>query len=126
RSTSSPFGRVSSVLRILMCYNKTSFTPGRYLEDGLRRTGVDVDVSGPDVEFVDSAASNHYDAVLFVESPSRPPVRVLGIERVKSPKLLWVHHGANRLVQNLALCREYRPDLVLMAHSLELAPHFPA
>lgn len=111
-------------MRLLMCYNKTSFTPGRYLEDGLRNVGVEVDVRGTQIDF-DTIEPFDYSAVLFVESPARAPVHVRGAARVPVPKIFWVHHGENRLVENVRLCEEYRPDLVLLAHSLHLAPHFP-
>ena len=42
------------------------------------------------------------------------------------PSFFWVHHGSNRLAKNLEMCEQIRPDLVLMAHSLELADRFPA
>ena len=115
-----------------MCYGKTAFTPGRFLEDGLRKVGVAVDVWGGS-DTTPPPDLGGYDAVLYVESPSRPPATIPGFpdpghghRPVKIPRLFWVHHGANRLQANLALCGEFRPDLVLMAHSLELAPHFPA
>ena len=112
-------------MRLLMCYNKTAITPGRYLEDALRKIGVEVDVQGARIDFrrLDPAG---YSAILFVESPSRSPLVVLGADRVFIPKLFWVHHGANRVQVNVELCRQFRPDLVLMAHSLELAERFPA
>jgi len=111
-------------MRILMCYNKTEFTPGRYLEDALRKVGVEVDVVGAAVDF-DQIDHDRYTAVLFVESPTRAPVEVRGAERVSRPKLFWVHHGQNRLAENLRLCEQFQPDLVLMAHSLQLATRFP-
>lgn len=111
-----------------MCYNKTAFTPGRYLEDALCRIGVEVDVYPTEIDFR-AVDLDGYDALIFVESPPRAPVRIQGLDRIEEagiPKLLWVHHGANRLQQNLKMCDDIRPDLVLMAHSLELAPRFPA
>ena len=110
-------------MRLLMCYNKTAFTPGRYLEDGLRNVGVEVEVRGSEVDF-GALKPFQYDAVLFVESPAKEPVRVRDAGSVPVPKLFWIHHGRNRLAENVRLCEEYRPDLVLLAHSLELAPHF--
>ena len=111
--------------KILMCYGKTKFTPGRFLEDGFRGIGWHVDQVSDEIDFgrIDPA---EYAAVLFVESPSKPNVRVNNIELVKIPKLFWVHHGETRLETNVALARKYRPDLVLMAHSLHLAGKFPA
>lgn len=110
-------------MRLLMCYNKTAYTPGRYLEDGLRKIGVEVDVRSTQIDF-DELRPLDYAAVLFVESPARAPVEVKGAGRVPVPKIFWVHHGANRLAQNLRLCEQVEPDLVLLAHSLELAPRF--
>lgn len=112
-------------MRILMCYNKTAFTPGRYLEDGFRQIGVEVDIYDVQVDFhrIDLKGCA---AVLFVDSSPHVPARIKGIERVDVPKLFWVHHGSNRLAKNLEMCEQIRPDLVLMAHSLELADRFPA
>ncbi|WP_066186825.1 CgeB family protein [Gracilibacillus timonensis] len=109
--------------KILMCYGKTNFTPGRYLEEGLRAIGIHVDVFQDSIDF-NQVDWRQYLAVLFVESPSKPPVRVKHINQVTIPKLFWVHHGENRLVTNRQLAAQYKPDLILMAHSLHLAKHF--
>src|SRR5690606_27298790 len=82
------------------------------------------DVRGTQVDFGELRPFD-YAAVLFVESPARAPVEVKGAGRVHVPKIFWVHHGSNRLMENLRLCEQYEPDLVLLAHSLELAPRFP-
>jgi len=111
--------------RLLMCYGKTCYTPGRYLEDGLRRIGWHIDHEPEAVDF-ERLDMTPYAAVLFVDNPARPPVRVNGIERVKIPKLLWITHGEHRLEISLLLDRAYRPDMVLMAHSLHLAHRFSA
>nr|WP_239587976.1 glycosyltransferase [Gracilibacillus alcaliphilus] len=106
-----------------MCYGKTDFTPGRYLEDGLRANGLTVDVYEQNIDF-DKIDLTSYRAVLFVESPARPPIHVQNIDQVTIPKIFWVHHGENRLVTNTQLAKKYQPDLILMAHSLHLAKHF--
>ncbi len=110
---------------LIMCYGRTLTTPGRYLEDSLRDLGVRVDVHETDIDFaeVDLGA---YAAVLFVESPSRPPGKVKNIDLVSVLKLFWIHHGVNRWQTNLELCHSYRPDLVLLSGVLYLAPLFPA
>jgi glycosyltransferase involved in cell wall biosynthesis len=64
--------------------------------------------------------------VLFVESPSGPKVLVKNINLVSIPKFFWIHHGENRLKANIEMCGWYKPDLLLMAHSLHLAHQFPA
>lgn len=106
-----------------MCYGKTNFTPGRYLEDGLRAIGLTVDVYEQVIDF-NKIDLTSYIAVLFVESPARPPIHVQNITQVTIPKILWIHHGENRLVTNMRLMTQYQPDLILMAHSLHLAKHF--
>ncbi|GIO21497.1 glycosyltransferase [Oceanobacillus sp. J11TS1] len=111
--------------KIILCYGKTSFTPGRYLEDGLKSIGVKVDVYEKEIDFSKINISE-YLAVLFVESPSKPPVIVKNINLVKIPKILWIHHGENRLHTNLKLESFYKPDLILMAHSLHLSDKFSA
>ncbi|WP_052400923.1 glycosyltransferase [Oceanobacillus jeddahense] len=111
--------------KLLMCYGKTSFTPGRYLEDAFRNIGVKVDVYTSSIDF-SKVALEEYVAVLFVESPSVPAVSVKQIDLVTIPKIFWIHHGENRLKTNKSLARLYQPDLILMAHSLHLANHFSA
>ncbi|WP_152657817.1 glycosyltransferase [Oceanobacillus sp. CFH 90083] len=110
--------------KILMCYGKTSFTPGRYLEDAFQNIGVKVDVYPSFIDF-STVTMEDYIAVLFVESPALPPVKVKHIEFVSIPKLFLIHHGENRLATNKVLAQQYQPDLILMAHSLHLAKHFP-
>lgn len=109
--------------RIIMCYGKTPYTPGRYLEDAFRNIGVTIDLYEKSVDFSLLNLSD-YDAVVFVESPSKPSIKVKNIELVTIPKIFWVHHGENRLTTNLQLAKRYRADLVLMAHSLHLAKRF--
>ncbi|GGP09211.1 glycosyltransferase family protein [Oceanobacillus neutriphilus] len=110
--------------KLLMCYGKTSFTPGRYLEDAFRNIGVKVDVFTSFIDF-SQIALDEYIAVLFIESPSLPPVRVKQINLVNIPKIFFINHGENRLTTNIQLAHYYQADLVLMAHSLHLAKHFP-
>jgi spore maturation protein CgeB len=109
--------------KIIMCYGKTRYTPGRYLEDGLRNIGVTIDLYEKSVDFSEVNLSD-YDAVIFVESPSKPSIKVNNMELVTIPKIFWIHHGENRLDTNLQLAKKYRADLVLMAHSLHLATKF--
>lgn len=109
--------------KIIMCYGKTRYTPGRYLEDGLRNIGVTIDLYEKSVDFSEINLSD-YDAILFVESPSKPSIKVKNIELVTIPKIFWIHHGENRLDTNLQLAKRYKADVVLMAHSLHLAKKF--
>jgi len=108
-----------------MCYGKTNYTPGRYLEDGLRAIGVTVELYTKTIDFAKVDLSE-CAAVLFVESPSKPSITVKNIGIVKIPKLFWIHHGENRLTTNTALAKRYQADIVLMAHSLHLANRFTA
>lgn len=110
--------------KLLICYGRTSFTPGRYLEDAFRNIGVKVDVYTSLIDF-SKIAIDKYNAVLFIESPALPPVKVKNIHLAKLPKLFWIHHGENRLTTNKGLIHRYQPDLILMSHSLHLAKHFP-
>lgn len=110
--------------KLLICYGRTSFTPGRYLEDAFRDIGIQVDVHTSLIDF-SKIAVDQYIAVLFIESPSVPPVKVKHIQLAKLPKIFWIHHGENRLTTNKALVQRYQPDLLLMAHSLHLAKAFP-
>lgn len=110
---------------VLMCYGKTPYTPGSYMERALRRCGFAVDVITNSVDF-SRIDQDHYRGVLFVESPSMPAVTIVHREQVKVPVIHWITHGENRLKSNRELAEIYRPDLVLMSHSLHLAPHFPA
>jgi len=110
---------------LLMCYGTTPYTPGKYLERAFRRIGVNVTLVEDTIDFA-SVDMKQYCAVLFVESPARPPVTVINRDQVNIPVMFWIHHGQNRLDFNLQLCEMYKPDLILMSHSLELAPRFPA
>ena len=106
-----------------MCYGKTNYTPGRYLEDGLRAIGVTVELYTKTIDFAKIDLSD-CAAVLFVESPSRPAIKVQNIDMVNVPKLFWVHHGENRITTNMTLAKKYDVDIVLMAHSLHLSKKF--
>lgn len=108
---------------LLMCYGKTPYTPGSYLERALKNIGTPVDTVEKEVDFA-KIDLGKYKAILFVESPARPPVVVANRNLVKIPVIHWIHHGENRLDTNLALVAAYRPDLLLMSHSLHLAPLF--
>lgn len=111
--------------KILLCYGKTPYTPGRYLEDAMRAIGVGVDVYTQEIDFNQIDVSR-YLGVLFVESVERRPVQAKNIGNAKIPKLFWIHHADNRLSENYALAKQYKPDIMLMSHSLQLAKHFPA
>ncbi|MBG9543408.1 hypothetical protein ABE29_11565 [Cytobacillus firmus] len=108
-----------------MCYGKTEFTPGRYLEDGFRSIGHEVDVIQTTIDF-GVINQNDFLGVIFVESPSKTLVRVKNINLARIPILFWIHHGENRLKTNIYLSKMYNPDLILLAHSLHLAKNFPA
>ncbi|MCY7484507.1 glycosyltransferase [Paenibacillus alvei] len=109
--------------RILMCYGKTPYTPGSYLERAFVRIGVHVDVIQDIVDFA-AFDTGKYRAVLFVESPSLPRVAIQNRERAQAPVFFWIHHGENRLADNLEMFRMYQPDALLMSHSLHLASSF--
>jgi hypothetical protein len=116
---------VNNHKKILMWYGKTTFTPGSYLERAFNSIGVPVDVYTKEIDF-NKINMNDYSAVIFVESPSKQPVLVKNIRLVNVPKLFWIHHGSNRLKENVELCNNYKPDIILMSHSLQLAKKFPA
>lgn len=109
--------------RILMCFGKTPYTPGSYLERAFGNIGVDVDVIIDAADF-SALDTKKYTAVLFVESPTRPRVAIKHRDQVHAPVLFWIHHGENRLAGNLEMCDLYRPDILLMSHSLHLSSRF--
>ncbi len=111
--------------KIIMCYGKTPYTPGRYLEDSLRNMGIYINLYEDEINFNEVDISE-YQAVLFIESPAKPPIKVKNIKKVTIPKLFWIHHGWNRLNINKKLEKRYKPDLILMAHSLDLSKEFSA
>jgi hypothetical protein len=107
---------------IVLCYGKTPYTPGRYLEDAFRKLNIPVTV-----------VTDHLDGkqldpdkvlgVLFIESPNQPTAQ--NMENTPIPRLYFIHHGRHRLEQNLERIKQYHPHRILMAHSLHLAKHFP-
>jgi hypothetical protein len=102
---------------VVLAYRSTPASPGHLLRRALERAGVEVRV----VERVDLDAHSDADFVLVIESPS-PPIRFSGSAPI--PVVFWVHHGEHHLDGNLRLARQYRADLVLMAHSWHLAGRF--
>lgn len=109
---------------ILMCYGKTPYTPGRYLEDGFRQWSLPVQTFDRVIDF-SKVDLSQYSAVVFVESPSRKPVQVKNIKAVNIPIFFWIHHGAHRWRVNMELVKQYQPDILLMAHSLYLGQKAP-
>jgi hypothetical protein len=108
--------------KILICYNKTLTTPGRYLEEGFRKLGIPIEVE-TDSLHGDQLSTKKYLGVIFVESPSPP--KAFNMEACEVPRLFWIHHGKHHLQQNLELVKQYRPNMILMAHSLHLSKYFP-
>ena len=106
--------------RIVLCYRRTDFNPGKYLEAALVRSGVEVRVETDRIDL--SAVAPDTAAVVFVEGPY-PALKVTGETAV--PVLFWVHHGEHHLHANLRLTDRYRADAVLLAHSWHLAHWFP-
>jgi hypothetical protein len=102
---------------VVLAFRSTPASPGHLLRRAMERAGVEVRV----VERVDLDAHSDADFVLVVESPS-PPIRLSGTAPI--PVVFWVHHGEHHLDGNLRLARQYRADLVLMAHSWHLAGRF--
>lgn len=107
--------------KVVLCYRKSEINPGKYLEDGLRRSGatVRVETEGIDLDSIDSSTA----FIVFVEGPY-PALDVTGSTSV--PTLFWFHHGEHHLHANLRLADRYRADAVLMAHSWHLAYWLPA
>lgn len=107
--------------KVVLCYRKSEINPGRYLQAGLERSGVDLEVhtTGIDLSAVDPTT----DFVIFVEGPY-PALDVEGETPV--PTLFWFHHGEHHLHANLRLADRYRADALLMAHSWHLAYWAPA
>lgn len=108
--------------RVVLCYRKSEINPGRYLEEALRRAGVQLRVETESIDL--DTVTDDTDAVVFVEAPY-PALQVTGSTGV--PTLFWFHHGEHHLHANLRLADRYRADAVLMAHSWHLAPfaHLP-
>lgn len=108
--------------KVVMAYRKTDSNPGKYLEEALRLSGVDVRLETDRVDF--DTVDPDTDFVLFVEGPY-PAIDVRG-ETPSCPVLFWFHHGEHHLHANLRLVDRYRADAVLMAHSWHLAHWVPA
>ncbi|MGH8915151.1 MAG: glycosyltransferase family protein [Acidimicrobiia bacterium] len=106
---------------VVLCYRKSEINPGKYLEEGLRRSGATVrlETDGIDLGTIDPGT----DFVIFVEGPY-PALEITG--RTVVPTLFWFHHGEHHLHANLRLADRYRADAVLMAHSWHLAYWLPA
>jgi hypothetical protein len=106
---------------VVLCFRKSEINPGKYLEEGLRRSGAEVRL---ETEAIDLGEIDpRTDFVIFVEAPY-PALEVRGETSV--PVLFWFHHGEHHLHANLRLADRYRADAVLMAHSWHLAPWLPA
>ncbi|MGA7096973.1 MAG: glycosyltransferase, partial [Acidimicrobiia bacterium] len=106
---------------VILCYRKSEVNPGRYLEEGLRRSGAKVRVETESIDL--SRIEPSTDLVVFVEGPY-PSLTVTGSTEV--PIVFWFHHGEHHLHANLRLTDRYRADAVLMAHSWHLAYWSPA
>jgi hypothetical protein len=106
---------------VVLCFRKSEVNPGKYLEEGLRRSGAEVrlETEGIDLSEVDPNTA----FVIFVEGPY-PALDVRGETSV--PVLFWFHHGVHHLQANIRLADRYQADAVLMAHSWHLAPWLPA
>jgi hypothetical protein len=103
--------------KVVLCFRKSEINPGKYLEEGLRRSGAEIRL---ETEGIDLGSVDHdTDAVIFVEGPY-PALDVSGQTSV--PVLFWFHHGEHHLHANLRLADRYRADALLMAHSWHLAP----
>lgn len=105
---------------VVLCYRKSEINPGKYLEEGLRRSGatVRVETDGLDLGSIDPST----DLIIFVEGPY-PALEVTGATTI--PTLFWFHHGEHHLHANLRLADRYQADAVLMAHSWHLAYWLP-
>ncbi len=97
-------------------------TPGRYLEDGFRELGVPLEVVTDELDG-NQIQADKYEGIIFIESPNAPKAR--NMDSCDLPRMFWIHHGKHHLKRNLELIRHYRPEIILMAHSLHLAKHFP-
>ncbi len=106
---------------VILCYRKSEVNPGRYLEEGLRRSGAKVRVETDSIDLGRIEPST--DLVVFVEGPY-PSLAVTGSTSV--PIVFWFHHGEHHLHANLRLADRYQADAVLMAHSWHLAYWSPA
>lgn len=107
--------------KVLVVYARTEMSPGRYLEEALRRAGVSTLVETRNLDWADVDPDT--DSVVFVESPY-PALEIRGTNP-GIPVLMWVHHGEHHLAANLRLVERYGVDAVLLAHSWHLAHRFP-
>lgn len=107
--------------RVVICYRKTEFNPGRYLESALERSGMQVRLETEAIDL--TTVDDHTRFIVFVEGPY-PEIQVSG--KTSVPTFYWAHHGEHHLHPNLRLTDRYRADAVLLAHSWHLAPWFPA
>lgn len=92
--------------KIKLIFGYTNYTPGRYLQDAFKRCGIKL-------------VNDNENISMWIESPTKTVSPE--IYKMKGIKICWIHHGANRIKQNLAIINNIKPDLVLMSHSLFLA-----
>ncbi|MFZ0013586.1 MAG: glycosyltransferase [Acidimicrobiia bacterium] len=100
-------------------YRRTERNPGRYLEEALRRRGIDTTHAE---EIAWDSVSPKTLGVVVVESPL-PALPVHG-SNPGTPVVFWVHHGEHHLDANLRLQRLYGAHAVALAHSWHLAYRF--
>ena len=105
---------------MVLCYRRSEINPGRYLEEGLLRSGAEVRVQTEGIHLDGVEPDTSF--VIFVEGPY-PALSVSGATSV--PTLFWFHHGEHHLHANLRLVERYKADAVLMAHSWHLAYWLP-
>lgn len=108
--------------KVILCYGKTPTSPGRYLEEGFRELGVPLEVVTDELDG-NQIPADEYEGIIFIESPKAPIAR--NMDSCGLPRMFWIHHGKHHLKKNLELIRNYQPNIILMAHSLHLAKHFP-
>jgi hypothetical protein len=106
--------------KVVLCYRKSEINPGKYLEEGLRRSGAELRVETERIDL--GSVDPTTDFIIFVEGPY-PALDVTGSTPV--PTLFWFHHGEHHLHANIRLTERYRADAVLMAHSWHLALWLP-
>lgn len=109
---------------MIVCRGRSSWGPGRFIEDGLKAAGVRVETYTAAVDF-SKVYWERCAGVLFVEGHRRHEIRVYNLHAAPVPKVFWVHHGRHRLELNLRRVDRYQPDLVLLAHSLEMQDRIP-
>lgn len=102
----STLGEDLTKYKVKLIFGYTPYTPGRYLQDAFKRCGVNL-------------VDKNEDISIWIESPMKsvsPEIKTM-----KGLKICWIHHGANRIKENMAVMGNIKPDLVLMSHSLFLA-----